>query len=78
MVPLGSISMSTPTVLTIISFALAVHILEKFGRKHFSFKHAIMVLALFVLVVFQVFVALNRPHLPPPPLIPSVKRKRWK
>ena len=41
---------------TITSFALAVHVLQKYGSKHFSFNHAIMVLSIFILVVFQVFV----------------------
>ena len=49
----------------ITSFALAVHVLEKSERKQFSFKHASMGLAIFILVVFQYFVAFNRPHLPP-------------
>ena len=52
---------------TIIAFALAVHDLEKYGRKHFSFKHLSMFLAIFILVVLQVLVEFNRPHLPPPP-----------
>ena len=37
---------------SIAVFALAVHVLEKSGRKHFSFKHASMVLAIFILLVF--------------------------
>ena len=52
---------------TITDFALAVHVLEKSGRKHFSFNHASMVLAIFILVVFQDLVEFNRPHLTPPP-----------
>ena len=36
------------------AFALAVHVLEKYGRKNFSFKHVSMVLAIFILVIFQV------------------------
>ena len=39
---------------TITDFALAVHVLEESGRKHFSFKHASMVLYIFIIVVFQV------------------------
>jgi len=52
---------------TITAFALAVHVLEKAGRKHFSFAHASMGLAIFILVIFQVLAAYNRPHLPPAP-----------
>ena len=52
---------------TITAFALAVHVLEKSGRKHFCFNHASMYLAILILVVFQVLTEFNRPHLPPPP-----------
>ena len=60
---------------TITDFNLVVHVLEKAGKKQFSFKHASMVLDIFILVVLLVSAAFNRPHLPPPPLIPSVKMK---
>ena len=59
---------------TIIAFALVVHLLEKYSRKHFSFKHTSMVQAIFILVVFQVLAAFNSPHLLPPPP-PDTKRK---
>ena len=36
-------------------------------KKHFSFKRASMGLAIFILVVFQVLAAFNRPHIPSPP-----------
>ena len=49
-----------------------MHVLEKAGRKHVSFKHASMVLAIFILVVFQVLAEFNRPHLPP---LPDTKRE---
>ena len=52
---------------TITYFALAVHVLEKAGRENFSFKHASMGLAIFIVVVFQVLAAFNRPHPPHPP-----------
>ena len=52
---------------TIIYFAFTVHVLEKSGRKNFSFKHASMGLSIFILVVFQVLQAFNRPHITPPP-----------
>ena len=57
---------------TTTAFSLAVHVLEKYGRNKFSFKHASMVLSIFILVVFQVYVELNRPHLPP---LPDTKSK---
>ena len=41
--------------------------LESSGRKHFSFKHASMGITIFILVVFQVLAAFNRPHPPPTP-----------
>ena len=44
-----------------------MHVLEKYWRKHFSFKHVSMGLAIFILVVFQVFAAFNRPHHPSTP-----------
>ena len=56
----------------ITDFALEVHVLEKAGRKHLSFKHVSMTLDIFILVFFQVFAAFNRPHLPPDP---DIKRK---
>ena len=49
-----------------------MHVLEKAGRKHFSFKYASMVLAILILVVFQVLAEFNRPHLPP---LPDTKHK---
>ena len=57
---------------TITAFALEVYVLEKYGRKHFYFKHASMVLAIFIIVVFQVLAEFNRPHLPP---LPDPKRE---
>ena len=48
-------------------FALAVHVLEKPGRKHFSFKHASMGIDIFILVVFQVLAEFNRSYHPPNP-----------
>ena len=62
---------------TVTAFGLSVHVLEKSGRKRFSFKHVSMGLDIFIIVVFQVFVVFNRPHLPPP-LIPSVNINIWK
>ena len=44
-----------------------MHVLEKYGRKQFSFKHASMGLDIFIFVVFQVLVVFNRPFVPPPP-----------
>ena len=44
-----------------------MHVLEKSGRKHVSFKHENMVLDIFILMVFQVLAEFNRPHLPPIP-----------
>ena len=52
---------------TITTFDLEVHVLEKYGRKHFSFKHGGMELDKFILVVFQVLAVFNRPHPPSPP-----------
>ena len=52
---------------TITAFALAVYVPEKTVRKHFSSKHAIMGLAIFILVVFQVLEAFDRSHIPPSP-----------
>ena len=49
---------------TIKAFDLSVHVIENSGRKHFSFKHGIMVLAIFILVVFHVLDEFNRPYLP--------------
>ena len=46
---------------TITAFALAVHILDKDGRKHFSLKHTSMVLSIFIVVVFQVWMVFNTP-----------------
>ena len=51
----------------ITSCSLSLHVLEKSGRKHFSFKHASMVLYIFIPVVFQVLAVFNTPHLPPNP-----------
>ena len=51
----------------ITSFALSVHVIEKYGRKHFYFKHASMVPSIFILVVFQVLAVFNTPHLSTPP-----------
>ena len=51
----------------ITSFALVVHVLEKYGRKYVSFKHASLGPAILILVVFQVLASFNRPHIPPPP-----------
>ena len=48
---------------TITDFDLAVHVLEKARRKHFSFKHVIMGLAIFILVVLNILAAFNRPNL---------------
>ena len=45
---------------TITAFVLSVHFIDKSGRKHFSFKHVSMVLAIFILVVFQVLAEFNR------------------
>ena len=61
---------------TVTSFALTVNDLEKSGGKHFAFKHVSMVLAIFILAVFQVLAEFNRPY--PPPLISSIEMKRWK
>ena len=52
---------------TITKFTLAVHVLDKSGRKHCSFQHASMVLAILILVVFKVLGEFNRTHLPPLP-----------
>ena len=52
---------------TITYFSLAVHVLDKSGRKQFSFKHESMVLDIFIIVFFQVLAGFNRPHIPPPP-----------
>ena len=52
---------------TITDFDLAGNFLEKYVRKNVSFKHASMVLAIFIIVVFQVLVEFNSPHLPPLP-----------
>ena len=49
---------------TITKFTLAVHVLDKSGRENFSFQHASMVLAIFILVVFQVLEDFNMTHLP--------------
>ena len=49
-----------------------MHVIEKDRRKHFYFKHASMVLYIFILVVFLVVALLNRPHLPP---LPDPKRE---
>ena len=53
--------------LAITPFSLSVNFLDKYGRKQFSFKHASMVLYIFILVVFQVLAVFNTPHLPPNP-----------
>ena len=45
---------------------MAVNVIDKYGRKHFYFKHTSTVLALFIIVVLQVLEEFNRPHLPPP------------
>ena len=52
---------------TIPAFALAVHVVEKDGRKLISFKHAIMDLDIFIIVVFHVLATFNSPHLLIPP-----------
>ena len=52
---------------TTTSFALAVHVLEKYGRKHVYFKRASMVLVIFIPVVFQVLEEFNRAQLSPLP-----------
>ena len=70
LVPLGSRSMSTETY-----FTLEVHALEKYGRKCFSFKDVSMVVAILILVVFQVLEEFNRPHLSPLPPLPDPKRE---
>ena len=44
-----------------------MHVLEKSVRKNFDLKHASMVLAIFIIVVFQVLVEFKRLQLPPPP-----------
>ena len=54
-------------VFTITAFALEVYALDKSGRENFYFNHAIMDLAIFILVVFQVWAEFNKPHLPPLP-----------
>ena len=51
---------------TITAFALAVLVLEKSGRKRFSFKYASMGPAIFILSVFQVLAKFNIPPPPPP------------
>ena len=60
---------------TITAFALALYVTETFVSKNISFKHASMVRAIFVLVVFQVWCHLtgHTSH----PLIPSTKMKIW-
>ena len=52
--------------LTITYFALVVNILDESGNKYFSLKYTTMKLAIFILVVFQVLVEFNMPHLPTP------------
>ena len=54
-------------VFTIIDFFLAVHGIEKSGKKHFSFKHASMILDKLFLVTFQVLAEIKSQHLPSPP-----------
>ena len=51
----------------ITAFALEVHVLDKYGRKYFYFKHVSMVLAILIIVAFQVLEVFNRSQLPPLP-----------
>ena len=44
-----------------------MHVLDKSGRKHFSFQHVSMVLDIFIIVLFQVLADFKRTHLPPLP-----------
>ena len=46
---------------TITYFPLEMHVIEKYGRTQFSFKHSRMGLAILILVGFQLLVAFNRP-----------------
>ena len=58
---------SLKSFFTITAFDLALCVIEKYGRKKIYFRHVIMGLAIFILVVFQILVEFSRPHLPPPP-----------
>ena len=62
---------------TLTAFALSAHMIDKSGRKHFSFKHASMGLAKFILVIFQFWGDL-KDHTSHTSLTPNAKMKRLK